>query len=106
MAFVNKIALPKISKDEVRPFNITYSEVPTAPDTNVVYIGKRFDRGNDADVGVDITSQITKSTNIVDVKDIWVPADTRKVGQYRLQIVLGTLDGATKIEANGMITVV
>ena len=100
MEYVNKIVRPAISTNEVIPYNITVSDIPTSPDTNVITSALRFDTSNPVDTGVDISTKIAKSTNVLQVQNIWLGSETPKEGTYRIRILFSTANSSTKAEVN------
>lgn len=106
MADVNVWRLGTISVDEVIPFTIEFSNIPTQVGNELVK-ALRFDRAVSTDTGVDIAANCTVEANKVLVSNIWLADETPTVGNYKVKLVLkDSVDLVVKEELNAYIQVV
>ena len=103
--YINTISLPTISANEIVPMTVTVEELTTATG-NTIVTAKRFDTTNINDTGTDISSEVSITTNVVALANIWTNLDTPAAGSYRIQVISESADLTQKVEFNGLITVV
>ena len=101
MPYVNELTLAPISTNEIVPITITFEELDDVT-TNAIVSVTRY---NSAGTGTAITTNASISGNVVSLTDIWVLADTRTAGEYRIRVIARNSTTTIKCEANLIIEV-
>ena len=105
-AFINVVEAGILSVNELLPINITMSDVPATPDTNVLVSATRYDAADPDDAGLSIASGgCGVSANIVSINDLFPGAEAAAAGRYRVRLILRNAAATYKQEANVMIEV-
>ena len=81
------------------PFTFKFHQLPAAAG-NGVLSAVRYDRDNEDDAGVDVSSLVTFALNVITVAHFFLPAETAAPGNYRVKVQGASQDDAKRDVVN------
>jgi len=103
--FVNVISFGEISTNVRDPFDVTLESLALAG-TSIVSALRFSYPSVEGEAGVDISSVVTVSGQVLTIADIWANAETPTTGIKRIQVVAKNNDESAQEECNVLINVV
>lgn len=102
MAYVNQFKLAPQGSAEVIRRTFRFDELPSGVSSNIIVSCSRI---NSSGASVDISTKASISDQTVTLADIFLGAEARTSGAYRIKIVVRDSASSVILECNGIVTV-